>query len=156
MRPEVFDSCGTNSIAILACHDERCELHDARRAQAMRIQQGNDIGKDLVRLLCNRVRRRAVWIDAQLARQVDQFTSLGDDCGVAIQAKGWVYDRRIGKFCGHEIAMVWIEKEGVHEKLFASLTFEPIGRRRPDSRPPGRPKCTGPHQCGRHAAEPHR
>jgi hypothetical protein len=48
MRSKVFEPCCANGVAILAGHYECSELHDARRAQAMRIQEGDDVCENLV------------------------------------------------------------------------------------------------------------
>lgn len=87
MRAQMLEPRRSDCIAVVPDDHESGQLDDVRGFESMRIQQSDNIGEDLIRLLCHRCGRRSVEPHAELARDEQQFGTAGYPYRVAVEAK---------------------------------------------------------------------
>ena len=95
MRAKVLQPCCADGITVLSGDHERRQLDDAWDIQPVRLQQGNDVGENLVRLFREGGRSGSIGSHTHLSGKKNQFRALGNRHRVAIEAEGRMYSCRI-------------------------------------------------------------
>ena len=95
MSAKVLEPRRPNCITVMPRNHEGGQLHDARGLESMRLQQRDDVGEDLIRLLLDGRRRRAIRSNTDLPREEDELRAFGDSDRVAVKTKWSMHPCRI-------------------------------------------------------------